>query len=263
MAYSRVQQRALTNAMLMGLPVKDLKNPDYSEDVMLDIIECLEIGVDPVFCKCGKFNKAQRREIIYGLDGAVDVNAYANPDFNADQMYEIRAGLEYGMDVSSYAKPELSPRQMAEIRESMVNVDVLDYDWFEGGVGVEELEKGLMTGLDVIWYSDCFFTPEQCWEIRVGLREGLDVSWYAYTDFSDSQMREVRHGLEAGIDVSLYAYVDYDDLLMCEIKRGLIQGFDMRSVLSEFTVINCENVRHAREGLTIDNHDRVLPMKLC
>lgn len=69
MAYSRVQQRALTNAMLMGLPVKDLKNPDYSEDVMLDIIECLEIGVDPVFCKCGKFNKAQRREIIYGLDG--------------------------------------------------------------------------------------------------------------------------------------------------------------------------------------------------
>lgn len=263
MAYSKVQQRALTNAMLMGLPVKKLSNPDYSEDVMLDIIECLEMGVDPIFCTCGKFNKAQRREIIYGLDGAIDVTAYAKPEFTAEQMYEIRVGLEYGMDVSSFAKPELSPRQMGEIRESMVTVDVLDYPWFEGGIHVEELEKGLMTGLDVIWYSDCFFSASQSWEIRVGLLEGLDVSWYAYTDFSDGQMREVRHGLEAGVDVSLYAYVDYDELLMREIKRGLIQGFDMQEVLSEFAYLTCENVRHAREGLTIDNHDRVLPMKLC
>lgn len=263
MAYSRVQQRALTNAMLKGLPVKKLSNPDYSEDVMLDIIECLEIGVDPVFCTCGKFNRSQRREIIYGLDGAVDVNAYANPDFTAEQMREIRVGLEYGMNVSSYAKPEYSPREMAEIRESMITVNVCDYPWFEGGISTLELEKGLMTGLDVAWYSDYFFLPEQCWEIRVGLLEGLDVSWYAYTDFSDSQMREVRHGLEAGVDVSLYAFVDYEDSLMREIKRGLIQGFDMASVLSQFSYITCENVRHAREGLTIDNHDRVLPMKLC
>lgn len=70
-------------------------------------------------------------------------------------------------------------------------------------------------------FDESDFDKEQLEEIKKGLRSGLDISWYADPKFDDFQMCEIRDGLEKGLDVSQYADPKFDWKQMKSIRLRL------------------------------------------
>jgi hypothetical protein len=70
-------------------------------------------------------------------------------------------------------------------------------------------------------YEDQGFSVEQLEEIQTGLMDGLDVSVYADPKYDFWQMREIRRGLKSGVDVSQYADPKFNGSQMFAIRKDL------------------------------------------
>ena len=115
-------------------------------------------------------------------------------------------------------------------------------DWGFSHYQMDEIIKGLQSGVDVSIYADpkCSiiqmslirhrledvskksqydFYPAQKEIIRKGEEAGVDVTIFADRKYNDAQMRVIENGLEKGIDVSIYADPKYDYDQMEEIKK--------------------------------------------
>lgn len=62
------------------------------------------------------------------------------------------------------------------------------------------------------------FDKYQMDEIRKGLESGVDVSIYADPKYDGGQMQQIWLGLKSGIDVSVYADPKYDWTQMKQIR---------------------------------------------
>ncbi len=94
---------------------------------------------------------------------------------------------------------------------------------------IEEIEKGIASGVDVSLYAKPEFFAIQMHEIRLGLEEGISVKLYARPDYDWFQMEEIRKGLLAGVDIQKFAApsISYDR--MRQLRKGLMQGIDLYS----------------------------------
>lgn len=63
------------------------------------------------------------------------------------------------------------------------------------GMEIEEISKGLYSGIDVSRYIDKGYNRFQMREIRIGLEERLAVNYYEKALFTWKQMREIRLAL--------------------------------------------------------------------
>lgn len=95
--------------------------------------------------------------------------------------------------------------------------DESEFDYLQ----MEQIRKGLESGVDVSVYADPKFSYGQMKRIRDGLESGVDVSIYADPKFSAWQMEELRLGLESGVDVSVYAVPEFGSWQMEDIRKGL------------------------------------------
>ena len=91
----------------------------------------------------------------------------------------------------------------------------------------QEIEEGLLNGLDVSIYTKKEFLAIQMMQIRLGLMEKLPVEYYASTDYDWFQMEEIRKGLKSKIDISKYAQPSVPFDVMRQIREGLEQGIDL------------------------------------
>lgn len=155
--------------------------------------------------------------IIEGVKGGYDVSWLANPYFNVDQAKVILDGLKMGIDVSIYAHPGIPDIKMKLI-----------YLGLTGGV----LPNGKIYGfqysygigkkvIDVSWYADPKYSPDQMRMIIDGLRLDLDVSIYAKPEFNGFQMEEIFLGLIQKIDVNQYLDPNIPYQEMREIRQKL------------------------------------------
>lgn len=94
---------------------------------------------------------------------------------------------------------------------------------------LEQIELGLLHGVNVNSYDKKEFDADQMKVIRIGLEDGVDVSIYAKTSLNWRQMIVIDSGLKDGLDVSLYAKPEFDELQMLEIYYGLKDGLDVSS----------------------------------
>ncbi|MBQ9200542.1 MAG: DUF342 domain-containing protein [Lachnospiraceae bacterium] len=92
---------------------------------------------------------------------------------------------------------------------------------------LEQLEKGLRSGVDVSYYADTGYMFLQMEEIRKGLEQGIDIAPYLDDEYDWFQMREIRRGIKNGIDVSIYLDKNMDYLVMREIRLGLETGINL------------------------------------
>ena len=91
----------------------------------------------------------------------------------------------------------------------------------------QEIEKGMLEGLNVELYARPEYLAIQMFQIRLGLEERLPVESYASPDFDWFQMEEIRLGLKSRIDISKYASKDIPFDVMRQIRKGLEQGIDL------------------------------------
>lgn len=91
----------------------------------------------------------------------------------------------------------------------------------------QEIEEGLLSGLDVSIYAKKEYLAIQMMQIRLGLIEKLPVQYYATTDYDWFQMEEIRNGLKSKIDISKYAQPSVPFDVMRQIRLGLEQGIDL------------------------------------
>lgn len=114
---------------------------------------------------------------------------------------------------------------------------------------LEEIEKGLKSGIDTSLYSSRHYASEQMREIRLGLEVGVDTSIYANLDYDSFQMNKIREGLEKGLDVSTYANFDFEYDQMNEIMLGLEAGIDVSIYNSTTDMFNITQMKSIRKGL--------------
>lgn len=122
----------------------------------------------------------------------------------------------------------------------------------------QEIEEGILAGLDVSVYAKKEFFAIQMLQIRLGLKEGIDVSKYASTDYDWFQMEEIRNGLNSNVDISKYADPSVPFDVMRQIREGLEQGIDLSAgksfqagVLRQLRIALSQKIdirRYIREG---------------
>lgn len=128
-----------------------------------------------------------------------------------------------GGDIDRYRRLSFDVLQLEQIRrglESGVDVEVyLDpqKSWLE----MEETRVSMETGFDMRKYIDQGFDWMQCNEIRAGIQAGINVSKYLDVSYLAAQMKEIRKGLQKKLDVSQYASPQFDWFQMQEIRLGL------------------------------------------
>ena len=86
---------------------------------------------------------------------------------------------------------------------------------------MDEINRGLESGIDVSVYAEPGYDWRQMQEIRKGLESGVDVSVYADSKFAAQQMQLIRNGLAEKLDVDQYAYPEYSQEQMYEIYQSL------------------------------------------
>lgn len=91
----------------------------------------------------------------------------------------------------------------------------------------QEIEEGILNGLDVSLYAKKEYYAIQMMQIRLGLMEKLPVEYYATTDYDWFQMEEIRLGLSSKVDISKYAQPEVPFDIMRQIRKGLEQGIDL------------------------------------
>jgi len=91
----------------------------------------------------------------------------------------------------------------------------------------QEIEKGILEGLNVDIYARPEFLAIQMFQIRLGMEQKLQVERYASVDYDWFQMEEIRRGLKSKIDVEKYASPDIPFDIMRQIRLGLEQGIDL------------------------------------
>lgn len=96
-----------------------------------------------------------------------------------------------------------------------------------GADQIQEIEEGLLAGVDVELYAKPELLAIQMRQIRLGLADKLDVSCYASPDYDWAQMEEIRKGLLGGLDVSKYVAASIPFDVMHQIRRGLEEGIDL------------------------------------
>jgi uncharacterized protein len=91
----------------------------------------------------------------------------------------------------------------------------------------QEIEKGILAGVDVSVFARPEYLAIQMLQIRIGLEEKLPVEIYASDQYDWFQMEEIRKGLEHGIDIKKYAAPEIPFDVMCQLREGLEQGIDL------------------------------------
>lgn len=158
--------------------------------------------------------------INHTLDFEIEQKNYEN---------ELLLCQKAGGDIEEYRRLSFDVLQLEQIRrglESGVDVSLYsdpDMSWVE----MEAIRDSLEAGFDMKYYLGQGYDWTQCNEIRAGMQAKLDVSKYTDVHFLASQMMEIRLGLENGIDVSGYATPDFDWFQMKEIRLGLQKGIDV------------------------------------
>lgn len=113
----------------------------------------------------------------------------------------------------------------------MVDINYLDSPDFTQDQK-QEIEKGIVEGLDVSVYADPRYLAIQMLQIRTGLEEHLPVERYASPDYDWFQMDEIRKGLKSGVDIDKYASPDIPFDVMRQIREGLEEGIDLSKAKS-------------------------------
>lgn len=93
----------------------------------------------------------------------------------------------------------------------------------------QEIEDGLLDGLDISVYENPKYLAIQMREIRLGLKDKLPVECYASLDYDWFQMQEIRKGLISKVDINKYASPEVPFDVMRQIREGLEQGVDLSS----------------------------------
>lgn len=141
-----------------------------------------------------------------------------------------------GGDIEKYRRLSFDVLQLEQIRKGLESgIDVSSYldpekSWLE----MEEIRKSLASGFDMSVYSQKGFDWLQCNEIRAGLQAKVDVTRYLNTALLAPQMKEIRKGLERGVDVSYYESPQFDWFQMREIRRGLEDKLDVSCYAKPF-----------------------------
>lgn len=91
----------------------------------------------------------------------------------------------------------------------------------------QEIELGILAGVDVSVYARPEFLAIQMYQIRTGLEDNLPVKYYAKPEYDWFQMDEIKLGLESGVDVKKYASADIPFDVMRQIRLGLEDGIDL------------------------------------
>lgn len=201
---------------------------EFNESQMAIIEAGNKLGLDTSIYARTEFNSKQMESIYLGLRSGHDVSIYAKPEFTWEQMEILRTDIELGVDVSMFAKPEISAEQMRSISIYMpgsLNVGVGHREFND--LQLDEIQRGLESGVDISVYANPEYDPNQMWEIYRGLMTGLDVSSYTNPQYDHYQMEAIREGLEKGLDVSIYANPQYGFEEMEVIREGLEQGLDV------------------------------------
>lgn len=103
-------------------------------------------------------------------------------------------------------------------------------------------------GGDVEKYRRLSFHVLQLEQIRKGLESGLDVSRYADVKYTAPQMRVIRKGLREGIDLLPYADQGYPSRMLKEICRSLRMNYNIREYLDEgYDAEQLKHINNARE----------------
>lgn len=134
----------------------------------------------------------------------------------------------------------------------------MDYDYMNSAEfspdQKQEIEKGLLEGLDVSIYANQEYLAIQMLQIRLGLEEKLPVESYASPDFDWFQMEEIRLGLKGRIDTAKYASKDISFDVMRQIRKGLEQGIDL-SDKKDYPAGVLRQLRKAtRDGIDINKY---------
>lgn len=113
----------------------------------------------------------------------------------------------------------------------------------------QEIEEGVLSGVDVTVYAKPEFLAIQMRQIRLGLEQKLPVEIYARPDYDWFQMEEIRIGLEELLNVSCYAKPEIPFDVMRQIRLGLEHGVDLSSgtrfsagVLRQLRIAACEGI---------------------
>ncbi len=122
----------------------------------------------------------------------------------------------------------------------------------------QEIEEGLLNGLDVSVYAKKEYFAIQMMQIRLGLMDKLPVEYYASVDYDWFQMEEIRLGLKNKVDISKYAQKTVPFEIMRQIREGLEHGIDLSyaknlpaGVLKQLRIATIHKVdisRYIREG---------------
>lgn len=131
---------------------------------------------------------------------------------------------------NGFDSSEFDDSRMNEIRKGLESgVDISQYaDPKFYARQMRQIRLGLESGIDISQYADPKIDGPKMEEIRLGLESGVDISWYANPKkFTSGQMEEIRKGLESGVDVSVYADPKFDWSQMREIREGLESGVDV------------------------------------
>ena len=113
----------------------------------------------------------------------------------------------------------------------------------------QEIEEGLLAGVDVRVYAKPEFLAIQMHQIRLGLEQKLPVEIYASKEYDWFQMEEIRLGLEERLDVNRYAKPSIPFDVMRQIRIGLENGIDLSAgirfpagVLRQLRIASCEGI---------------------
>lgn len=175
-----------------------------------------------------------------GIDSEIEKRNYER---------ELLLCQKAGGDVEKYRHLSFDVLQLEQIRKGLESgVDVSVYldpekSWLE----MEETRICMESGFPIQTYIAKGFDRLQCIEIREGVQAGVDVSWYLDVNYLPSQMKEIRIGLQKNIPVKLYANPEFDWFQMREIREGLEEKLDV-SVYAK-TSYKHTTMREIRKGL--------------
>ena len=135
---------------------------------------------------------------------------------------------------------------------------MIDYDYMNSEEfspdQKQEIEKGVLEGIDVGIYAKPEYLAIQMFQIRLGLEEKLPVESYASPDFDWFQMEEIRLGLKSRIDTSKYASKDIPFDVMRQIRKGLEQGIDLSEKKNYPAGVLRQLRRATAAGINIDKY---------
>lgn len=135
---------------------------------------------------------------------------------------------------------------------------MIDYDYMNSTEFTpdqkQEIEKGVLEGLNVGIYAKPEYLAIQMFQIRLGLEEKLAVESYASPDFDWFQMEEIRLGLKSKIDTTKYAAKDIPFDVMRQIRKGLEQGIDLSGNKNYPAGVLRQLRRATREGIDINKY---------